>query len=110
MSFLKKFVELFSQSPRRDEFSYKVYVKCNVCGEIICSRVNLRNDLSLDYDQNGRAFYFVRKVLIGSQSCFRPIEITLHFNQKRQLLDRVITGGEFTTEEAYLEQHYPTNG
>ena len=75
-----------------------IYVRCKRCGEVIKTRIDLRNSLSMS-DAGG---YVVNKTLIGgSQLCFQRIEVTLHFNENRQLVDREITFGEFITAEAY---------
>jgi len=76
---------------------YWVYARCKRCGEIIRSRVDLRNDLSWG-DQGG---FTVNKTLIGSGRCFAPIEITLTFDDQRRVTEREISGGEFVTAEDY---------
>jgi hypothetical protein len=98
MGFFKK---LFSPQPNKPaDFSYWITVKCNRCGEKIRSRIDLRNDLSLDYDKEvgPGATYYCRKTLIGSERCFQPIDIDLTFNASRKLVNRQITGGEFVDE------------
>ncbi|HUE98196.1 MAG TPA: hypothetical protein VMN99_03015 [Anaerolineales bacterium] len=93
MGFLKK---LFGGVTSKPEKRYYVFnVKCNRCGEILEGRVDLDNDLSLDYEDN--SVYFGRKVLIGSSLCFQQIEVELKFNSSRQLLEQQVTGGQFTT-------------
>jgi hypothetical protein len=37
--------------------------------------------------------------LIGKQGCYAPIEILLHFDAGRNLIDRQITGGKFAAGE-----------
>ena len=92
MGFLKK---LFSNEPVKPEKHYYTFnVKCNRCGEIIEGRVDLDNDLSLDYEGDS-TIYFVRKGLVGNNRCFQQIEVELKFDSSRQLLEQNITGGEF---------------
>ena len=95
MGFLKKISELLT-SPQ-EEYSYWIAVKCNRCGEIVRTRVDLRNDISIEYD-NGKTTYLCRKVLIGDQFCFQKIEVRLKFDNKRRLIERQISGGEFYDE------------
>lgn len=96
MGLLKKLAELFAPAQREDEYAYWVNVQCNRCGEKLSTRVDLRNDLSLNYgDDEGDATYFCRKVLVGTERCFQRIEVELTFDQKRRLLDRQISGGKF---------------
>jgi len=98
MSFFKRLSNLFSSSTSADANAYWLAVKCNRCGEVIRARVNLNNDLSLDYDQSGRATYFCRKTLIGEGHCFQRVEVELTFDANRRLVDRQITGGQFVDE------------
>jgi hypothetical protein len=92
MGFLKK---LFGGGAAKSEKRYYVFnVKCNRCGEIIEGRVDLDNDLSLDYEGD-QTVYFVRKGLIGNNRCFQQIEVELKFNASRQLLEQNAQGGQF---------------
>ena len=92
MSFLKK---LFSSESTKSEKKYFTFhVKCNRCGETLEGRVDLNNDLSLNDEGNG---YFARKGLMGSNLCFQQIEVELTFDSARQLLEKTITGGQFTS-------------
>ena len=92
MSFLKN---LFSGGPKRPEKKYYVFqVKCKRCGEIIEGRVDLDNDLSVEYE-GGNNVYFGRKVLMGNNKCFQQIEVEIKFTSDRQLIERGVTGGTF---------------
>lgn len=103
MSFLKKISDLFSSSGSSDDNAYWLYVKCKRCGEKIRTRVDLHNDLSVDYGDGGEeTTYLCRKVLMGQELCFQRIEVQLTFDQHRKLIDREISGGDFITEEEYL--------
>jgi hypothetical protein len=94
MGFLKK---LFGNVTSKPEKRYYVFnVKCNRCGEVIEGRVDLDNDLSLEFEDN-RNVYFVRKGLIGNNRCFQQIEVELKFDSSRQLLEQQVTGGQFTS-------------
>ena len=62
------------------EPAYWVYARCKRCGEIIRSRVDLRNDLSSG-DQGG---FSVHKTLVGSERCFARVEVTLTFDEERR--------------------------
>jgi hypothetical protein len=94
MGILKKITSLFT--PGGDAHAYRVKVRCNRCGEILVTRVDLRNDLSIEYGNGER--YFCRKVLIGDQRCFEKVEVQLEFNANRKLIDRQISGGEFVDD------------
>jgi hypothetical protein len=92
MGFLKK---LFGGGAARSEKRYYAFqVKCHRCGEVIEGRVDLDNDLSIEYEDN-QTVYFVRKGLIGNNRCFQQIEVELKFNSSRQILEQHATGGQF---------------
>ena len=100
MSFLKKIAVALLQGTRGEVLW--VYVRCDKCGETIKTRVDLRHDLTPNYSAEGRvASYSSRKVLIGSQRCFEPIEVKLTFDAQRQVVSREISGGQFIGKEEY---------
>jgi hypothetical protein len=98
MGFLKK---LFGGVATKPQKTYYVFqVKCKRCGEIIEGRVDVDNDLSVEYEAGGDVFY-VRKVLMGAGSnhCYQQIEVGLKFDKNRKILERRIeTGGDFVEE------------
>lgn len=92
MNFLQK---LFGSSPAKPDKKYYTFsVKCKRCGEIIEGRVDLNNDLSVEYEEGGD-IYHARKLLMGENRCFQRIEIELKFTANRELIKKKITGGEF---------------
>ena len=95
MGFLDSIKSMFSAEPEQDE--YWVYVRCKRCKEVIKTRIDLRNDLS----QSDDGSYIVNKTLVGGKLCFERINVTLHFNGSRQLVDQQIERGEFITAETY---------
>lgn len=74
-----------------------VYVRCNRCGETIKTRIDVRNDLSLQDDGS----YLVNKVLMGSGHCFERIAVTLTFDGQRRVTDRQIQRGTFISAAEY---------
>ena len=92
MGFLKN---LFKGADAKPDKRYYVFnVRCKRCGEIIEGRVDLDNDLSLDYEGD-QAVYFVRKGLIGNNRCFQQIEVELKFTSTRELIEQQAQGGTF---------------
>ena len=83
-------------SAQSGQHYYAFSVKCNRCGEIIEGRVDLNNDLSVEYEGGGDVFQ-ARKILIGENRCFQRIEVELKFNSARQLLEQHVTGGQFSS-------------
>ena len=102
MGFLKKLAEIFQPSgpQKAPDYSDIVTVKCNRCGEILHTRIDLRNDLSIEYgDSPTSTTYFCRKMLMGEKRCYQKIEIELTYTNKRKLVSRQISGGEFVDEQ-----------
>lgn len=96
MGILKKLSKLFFAPARQADIWYPVIVKCRRCGQVIQARVNMHNDLSIEYGETGETTYICRKMLMGEDGlCFQRVEVTLRFDVNRKLLNREITGGEF---------------
>jgi hypothetical protein len=93
MSLLQK---LFGSSPTDPQNRYYTFsVKCKRCKEIIEGRIDLNNDLSVEYEEGGDVYY-AHKTLMGEKRCFQRMEVELKFTSNRDLLERHVTGGEFT--------------
>ena len=102
MSFLKKIAAALSPKGAGEGEALWVYVRCDKCGEAIKTRLDLSHDLTPNYSAEGRVTdYVVRKVLIGSQRCFEPIEVKLTFDPQRRVISREIDGGQFISREEY---------
>lgn len=101
MSFFKRLGKIFSGPQRMDDPSFWFTVQCLRCGEKIRGRVDMRNDLSQQYDEAGdKTHYYTRKVVMGSSNlCFQQIEVELTFDENRKLDSRQIQGGSFVDEE-----------
>ena len=93
MNLLQKLFGGSSASPQKHDYTFSV--KCLRCGEIIQGRVNLDNDLSVEYEEGGDVYY-ARKILMGENKCFQRMEVELKFTSSRELLEQNITGGVFT--------------
>jgi hypothetical protein len=102
MGFFKKLSNIFAPHDRGDQYALWVYVRCKRCGEIVKARISLSNDLSAEYDDN-QTTYVCRKMLVGEKRCFQPIEVVLKFDENRKLVDKVVTGGEFVSEQTLEE-------
>jgi len=92
MGFLKN---LFGGTPVKPEKHYYTFqVKCNRCGEIIEGRIDLDNDLSIEYENN-REVYYVRKGLLGSSGrCFQQIEVEIKFSSTKAVIEENVQGGK----------------
>ena len=103
MSLLDKLSRFFSPSGWKDEAAYWIYVRCSRCGEKLRTRINLFNDLSIDFNDGGETRYICRKTLVGSQMCFQRVEVVLIFDGQRRITEREISGGEFIDENEYFD-------
>jgi hypothetical protein len=102
LNLLQRLSEFFAPVGRPTASTLWVYVQCNRCGEKIGTRLNLHNDLSVQYGKfDKHNIYFIRKKLIGRERCFYPIDVELTFDNRRQLTDRKIQGGKFITEKEF---------
>ena len=101
MNLLERISKLFSTSSSRDEAGYWIYVCCDRCGETVGARINLYNDLSIDYEGEKGETYLCRKTIVGRQGCFQRVEIELRFDRNRKLIEREISGGIFVEAEEF---------
>jgi hypothetical protein len=95
MGLFKKIADLFSGGNESTQRVQEVEVRCNRCRELLTARIDLNQQLS-EADDGG---YLTRKVLVGSGRCFQRIEVTLYFDDRRNLIDRQISGGQFVDPE-----------
>ena len=101
MGLMEKISQFFSSNKTADEAGYWIYVRCNHCGEKLKTRVNLYNDLSINYAESNVQTYICRKTIVGREGCFQRIEIKLYFDSRRKLKDQEISGGTFIEEGEY---------
>lgn len=95
MSLLKKlFGGSSSTSPQKNYYVFSV--KCRRCGEVIDGRVDLNNDLSVEYEDDNEVYYS-RKTLMGSGKCFQRLETEFKFSSTRALIEQQVSGGEFVS-------------
>jgi hypothetical protein len=73
MGLFKKIASFFSGDSESDDHVYEANVRCNRCRELL--------------------------TLVGSNRCFQRVEVTLYFDERRNLVDRQISGGEFIEPE-----------
>lgn len=95
MGFFKRLSRMVLGGNQPSEAGYWIAVQCDRCGEIIRSRVNIYNDLSLEYSEAGKPTYFCRKTLMGEGHCFQRIEVELTFDANRKLIEENASGGKF---------------
>lgn len=99
MEFLKKIASIFSAPGGGSENVHVIYVRSTRCKEVLSARINLSNDLAMTDDEG----YISRKTLSGSgkNHCFDQVQVTLHFDNRKNLIDQEISGGAFITAEEF---------
>jgi hypothetical protein len=100
MNLLKRlFGGTSKQEAAQDSDALIYYVKGHKCGAITRVRIDRRNDLSRDDDDN----FFVRKVVVDSK-CYGQVELELRFDPHYNEISREIKGGVFVTREEWEAQ------
>lgn len=99
MGFLDSLKSLFT--PPADLNAMWLYVKCKRCGTPLAVRVDLRNELSADYESGG---FVLSKEMMDSQ-CFTLMRAEIRFDAKRNIVEQKIDQGEFITKEMYDTIH-----
>lgn len=107
MGFFDQLKRMFGGSGGGRDDGIYLYVRCNRCGDRVRVRVNSTSELQQEFKQSDRASgYSVRKMVVD-QRCFRPIEIRLRFDARRNEQERTIEGGTFLSQEEF-EASEPT--
>jgi len=106
MGLLKKLAALFGSGGAAGvhDNAYWVYVRCNRCGEVIATRINLANDLSVEYGEDERpSGYYVRKLLVGTgaRRCYQQVEVEIRFDASKRPVTQTAHGGTIITREEY---------
>ena len=87
------------------------YVRCNRCQDVVRVRINMANEVSEISDEpdedagsgapaNPAARYAVTKGVVDSK-CFRPMRLTILFDDRRRELDSTVDGGEVVDQDAW---------
>jgi len=106
MNFFKWFGSLFGGGgvPSGDKRYLTIYVLSRRCNEPVSGQVDLLNELSRS--DEGDYAYFTRKVLhtTGERRCFSQVEISLYFNQDKQVVNHEVEGGRWLTSDEYATE------
>jgi len=97
MGLLNQLKSLFSSSAAGDPNALILYVKCMRCGTPLAVRVDLRNELSADYESGD---YILHKEMMDSQ-CFALMHAEIRFDAGRKIAERKVHKGEFITREEH---------
>jgi hypothetical protein len=78
-----------------------LYVRCDRCGAPVHVRVDLRNDLVIEYgDDDDASGYRLIKEIMDSR-CFRLMRAEIEYDRGRREPSRQIEGGKFITKDEY---------
>lgn len=102
MSFFRKLFSggnplLPKASDSSDPNAWWLYVQCGKCGAPLAIRIDLRNDISTDYETNGR---YLRKEIMDS-SCFQLMYAQVHFDGNGKVISQTIERGKFLDRAEY---------
>ncbi len=107
MNFLRRL--LGGAAPTNDG-ALHLYVRCNRCQSVVHVRVDLRNDLVSNYDDDEANGYTLYKEMMDSR-CFRLMRAEIAFDRARRETGRTIEGGTFISREDYEQaQRQPPTG
>ena len=103
MGFLNTIRSIFRAEP--DRRYRQVHARCARCGEVLSTRIDLYNELSVEYgDGRGKESYYCRKVLMGDSGCFNRVELEMSFDSQRRLMEVEAEGGEYLSAEEAEEE------
>ncbi len=74
-----------------------LYVRCARCGAPLAVRVDLRNELSADYERGGYVLY---KEMMDNK-CFTLMRAVVQFDQAHNMIGQTVDKGEVITRAEY---------
>lgn len=99
MDFLRRLFGGRNSTP--PDHALHLYVRCQRCGAPVHVRVDLFNDLAVEYDEGENVIgYKLRKEIMDAR-CFRLMYADLSFDRNRRELERHVEGGEFINHEEF---------
>jgi hypothetical protein len=97
MSLFDRVKQVFAPSAADDPNVLWLFVRCARCGTPVAVRVDLRNELSADYEQGG--YVLVKEIM--DDKCFALMRAEIHFDQRRNATQQQVDKGAFITREEY---------
>lgn len=97
MSIIERVRSLLASNANSDPNAFWLYVRCARCGTPLAVRVDLRNELSADYEQGG---YILYKEMMDSK-CFALMRARVRFDSQHNVIEQSVEGGEVVTREDY---------
>ena len=97
MSLLDNLKALFRPAGRGEGPAMWLYVRCARCGTPLAVRVDLRNEPSPDYENDG---YVLVKEMMDAK-CFQLMRAEVQFDAQKHVTSKTIDKGTFITREEY---------
>jgi hypothetical protein len=86
-----------------------IYARCHRCQSPVHVRLDVFNDLAVEYNQRGDVSgYVVRKVLMDTK-CFRAMPAEIWFDAQRNETQRTLEGGEFIDADTFAKLSHQTS-
>ena len=91
----------FFGNQTRDDALY-LYIEADRTNEIVPLRVDINNDLSQEFapgsSHDSPTHYTCTKQVMGEKA-FRPVQVWLQFDSRRQLVDSRVEGGRLLADD-----------
>ena len=97
MSIIDRVRSLFAPQSTADPNALWLYVRCARCGTPLAVRVDMRNELSADYESGG---YILVKEMMDSK-CFTLMRAQVRFDSRRNVTEQTLENGVMLTREEY---------
>ena len=95
--------KLFGLGQTNNARTIHIYARCKRCQSPVHVRLDVFNDLAVEYDQRGDVCgYVVRKALMDAK-CFRVMPVEIWFDARRNETQRTIEGGEFIDADTFAQ-------
>ncbi|MGA9531671.1 MAG: hypothetical protein WBR18_03045 [Anaerolineales bacterium] len=79
-----------------------VHIRCDRCGELLQTRIDLTHDLSADYNSNGYLKgYFTHKTVIGDGPCFQHLDVHIRYDTRRRRKEITVSGGQALSADEF---------
>ncbi|MBM4412116.1 MAG: hypothetical protein FJ040_01520 [Chloroflexi bacterium] len=95
--------QLFGLQKTNNARIIHMYARCHRCQSPVQVRLDVHNDLAIEYNERGDILgYVVRKELMDAK-CFRLMRAELWFDAQRNETQRTLEGGDFIDVATYTQ-------
>lgn len=92
---------LFGSGAPADDGALHLYVRCMRCSSPVHVRIDPRNDLTIEYDddENPSGYRLIKEIM--DSRCFQLMRAELTFDSGRREMSRTLEGGSFIARDEY---------